>query len=151
MVRGINWGLELTAPDTAAPLSFMRLRSFGARSALEISDALPKLRKEGAEEFVIDLRGNGGTARLYEITLDHVGSHWLECERPLLVDLGSLVAIFYHLFSSLRQVGMDPEGLRSLAFQVAPSQLLWRRQSCSCPKVPSLHRCGGLGLPMSCC
>lgn len=41
-------------------VGFMRLRSFGARSALEISDALPKLRKEGAEEFVIDLRGNGG-------------------------------------------------------------------------------------------
>ena len=77
MAGGINWGLELTAPDTAAPLSFMRLRSFGARSAQEISDALSKLRKEGAEEFVIDLRGNGGTARLYEITLDHVGSRWI--------------------------------------------------------------------------
>ena len=84
----VNWGLELTAPDPAAPLSFMRLRSFGARSALEISDALPKLRKEGAEEFVIDLRGNGGTARLHEISLDHIGSHWLESERLLLDAIG---------------------------------------------------------------
>ena len=41
-------------------LSFLRLRSFAARSALEISEALPKLRSLGASEFVIDLRGNGG-------------------------------------------------------------------------------------------
>ena len=40
---------------------------------------------------------------------------------------------------------MDPGGLSEAAFQVAPSQLPWRRQSCSCPKVPLLHRCGGLG------
>eukprot|EP00434_Breviolum_minutum_P030648 symbB.v1.2.027102.t1/scaffold2758.1/size77635/1 len=41
-------------------VGFLRLRTFAARSALEISEALPKLRSQGASEFVIDLRGNGG-------------------------------------------------------------------------------------------
>lgn len=44
-------------------LSFLRLRTFAARSALEISEALPKLRSQGASEFVIDLRGNGGISK----------------------------------------------------------------------------------------
>lgn len=41
-------------------VGFLRLRSFGARSALEIGAALPRLRAQGASEWVIDVRGNGG-------------------------------------------------------------------------------------------
>ncbi|CAJ1363807.1 unnamed protein product [Effrenium voratum] len=41
-------------------IGYLRLRSVGARSALEMAEALKALRAEGAEELVLDLRGNGG-------------------------------------------------------------------------------------------
>ncbi|CAK9110596.1 Carboxyl-terminal-processing peptidase 2, partial [Durusdinium trenchii] len=41
-------------------VGFLRLRTVGARSALEMQEALGRLRAEGAQEWVIDLRGNGG-------------------------------------------------------------------------------------------
>eukprot|EP00933_Yihiella_yeosuensis_P036286 TRINITY_DN3001_c0_g2_i1.p1 TRINITY_DN3001_c0_g2~~TRINITY_DN3001_c0_g2_i1.p1 ORF type:complete len:531 (-),score=114.20 TRINITY_DN3001_c0_g2_i1:149-1528(-) len=72
------WDAVLSRPRRAAPqnevasgvvtanrasggkIGYMRLRNFGARSALDVRDALIKLRSQGAEEFVIDLRGNPG-------------------------------------------------------------------------------------------
>uniref|UniRef100_A0A7S4VSP4 PDZ domain-containing protein n=1 Tax=Alexandrium monilatum TaxID=311494 RepID=A0A7S4VSP4_9DINO len=41
-------------------VGYLRLKSFGARSALDMADALGHLREEGADELVLDLRGNLG-------------------------------------------------------------------------------------------
>ncbi|CAE8591825.1 unnamed protein product, partial [Polarella glacialis] len=41
-------------------VGYLRLRNFGARSALETRDALVQLRGQGAEELVLDVRGNPG-------------------------------------------------------------------------------------------
>jgi len=41
-------------------VGYLRLRSFGARSARDMSDTLASLRADGADELVLDLRGNLG-------------------------------------------------------------------------------------------
>jgi len=48
--------VRLAAPTTG----YVRLEEFGAAAAKEVHDALRKLRGQGAEQFILDLRGNPG-------------------------------------------------------------------------------------------
>lgn len=41
-------------------VGYLRLRNFGARGALDMNEALVRVRAEGADELVLDLRGNPG-------------------------------------------------------------------------------------------
>lgn len=75
---GKSWEVTLPRTRTASPqnqvysgiaeakepasgkIGYVRLRNFGSRSALDVRDALAKLRANGAQELVIDVRGNPG-------------------------------------------------------------------------------------------
>lgn len=41
-------------------VGYLRLRTFGSRSAIDMREALADLKAEGANKFALDLRGNGG-------------------------------------------------------------------------------------------
>jgi len=55
----VETGVAPIGPD-GHRVGFLRLRSFGAKSARDMAQALKEVRAQGADEFALDLRGNGG-------------------------------------------------------------------------------------------
>jgi len=50
----------IVAGSDSHRVGYLRLRNFGARAPLDVGAALKRMRADGADEFVIDLRGNLG-------------------------------------------------------------------------------------------
>jgi carboxyl-terminal processing protease len=51
---------SMTSRMISGDIGYIQLYDFGERSAQEVTDALNRLLKEGAQAFVLDLRDNGG-------------------------------------------------------------------------------------------
>ena len=54
---------DVTGRIIAGEIAYIRLRSFGATSAKQLDQLLPRLRDAGARAYVLDLRANGGGYR----------------------------------------------------------------------------------------
>jgi carboxyl-terminal processing protease len=51
---------SMTSRMVSGDIGYIQLYDFGERSAQEVTDALNRLLKEGAQAFILDLRDNGG-------------------------------------------------------------------------------------------
>jgi len=71
----VDFGVARAPGADGHRVGFLRLKNFGARSARDMSEALAEVRKRGADELVLDLRGNPGGS--FQVALE-VASLFLE-------------------------------------------------------------------------
>ena len=82
---------SVTASYMLTPkIGYIMIERFAEHTTDEFEDALKKLKKEGAESLVLDLRGNGGGYLMSAITLL---SHFLPAGIPLLKTEACIVSL----------------------------------------------------------